>query len=278
MKCKHVLQRLLATSGPRRLGDDVLAHLDGCERCRKWADRLTEIDHAVPQVAVPDSGAAKAALMHRFLNEPAPVPGSSWRWRDLKISWAHVAAAVAALLLIGVMLNGMFQGGSGSREVAAADPLLKSVLDRHLELAAADSVEKRVDILEKLSNDLDEQTRTLARVAPAEDLDELANLYVTVVNGDKGLVKRADDVPGVNKQKLLESMASRMRDVANRADRMAGEVPPAAAPPLKKIAAAARDAHGTLGRKAREEKLAQDRIRNERLAQEAPPQRGEGKS
>ena len=276
MKCQHVLQRLLATSGPRRLGDDVLAHLDECERCRKWADRLSEIDHAISQLAVPDGSGAKAVLLQRFLEAPAPTAGSGWRWRDLRLSWAHVAAAVAALLVIGVTLSGMFQRGPQPGESSAPDPLLARVLDRHLELAAADTVERRVDVLEKLSQDLDEQARALSRVAPAEDLDELATMYVSVVSGDKGLVKRADDVPGVNRQKLLESLASRMREVANRADRQSGEVPPAAVAPLKKIAAAARDAQGTLGRKARE--IAQQKAQAENLAQEVPPQPGEGKS
>ena len=84
MKCKHVHQRLLATSGRRKLSGEVLAHLEGCERCRRWQTQLGLIDRAIPMVPVPDSSEAKSALIAQILEPAAPAawwPPRRWRRR-----------------------------------------------------------------------------------------------------------------------------------------------------------------------------------------------------
>src|SRR5262245_3072300 len=108
MKCKHVLQRLLATSGPRTLAAEVREHLEGCERCRRWSTRLQQIDAAVPSLPVPDSGEAKERLVRHFLAPPAPVSEPVWAPRRLRVNWARVLVVSAAAVILALAVTGVF--------------------------------------------------------------------------------------------------------------------------------------------------------------------------
>ncbi len=268
MKCKQVLQRLLATSGPRTVPAEVLAHLDGFERCRRWGEDLRAIHSAVPTLPVPDSGEAKAAVVRQFLAPPAPAAEPVWSGRRVRVNWARVLVAAAAMIVLGLALSGVFNREKARPTATPQDALLARVLDRQLELAKAGSVEKRVEALDHLAGDLDGGVLNLALVAERDDLDMLANLYASVVGGDKGLLARADDVPLAVRKDLFTKISKRFKDVGDRADKQAREVPPDAVAPLKRIAATARDAYDKLQRKINEDKVAQD----------VTPRSAEGKS
>lgn len=277
MNCQHVQQRLLATSGRRTPTPDVLAHLETCPACRTWSERLNEIDATVSRLPVPDSSAAKASLANRFLSPPAPSAPPIWK--RVKLSWPKAIAAAAAVILLALAVSGVFNREPSRPAAAAPDELLAQVMKRHLELATADSLGKRVEVLAGLADDLDGQTRSLARVAQAEDLNTLADLYVSVVEGDRGLIKQTENLPAADQKKLLPPIAEKLRRTNELAASLSREgVPPAAAQPLKKIADAARQGHLDLQKRIIEARAGIDKSRDHNVVQEAPPPIGEGKS
>ncbi len=264
MKCKHALHRLLATSGRRKLSPVVLNHVKGCQRCQRWQAKLSEIDRAMPRIPVPDSHAAKADLVQRFLAEPATIATPWWRSRS-QITWQRTVIAVAAVAVFALLVSGVF-----NRERKAnvgplpPDEFLAEMTDLHNKLATAPTEQKRVEGLATLADKLDSRTRNVARVADATDLNELAQLYEIVVK--KGLVglsnRIADDMPIAQRKTLIDlidPIADRLLRTGNEVEELAGKVPPSATASLKKIAAVAKEAQQILRKKVREEKLANGR-------------------
>src|SRR5579871_4658681 len=193
MKCQQVRESLLATSGHRQLAAEVVAHVEGCDICRRWQDGLRDIDAAVPKLPVPDSGKAKLELINRLL-APSISPATPI-WTRLRISWQKAAVAVAVVVLLGLGFAGVFNREHPHGGDSPQDTLLARVMDRNLALANADTVNKRVKILADLAGDLDEHARTLAMSSGAEDLDSLAELFKSVLQNDNGLLVRADELP-----------------------------------------------------------------------------------
>lgn len=272
MKCRQALQRMLATSGRRKLSPEVLAHVQGCRRCQRFKARLGVIDRAIPQLPVPDSQAAKADLIQQILAQPTTTVSPSWRVR-FGITWQRSVIAAAALVLFVLLVSGVFnRERRPNQPPMPPDDFLAEMVERNVSLATAATPQKRVEELAILADRLEARTRNVARVASADDLNDLADLYSLVVQSDKGLVKRAgavaEDLPAADKVKLIDPIAERLLRASQEAERMSGEVPPAAVASMKKIAATARQASQTLRQKAREEKLADGRM----------PPVGEGKS
>jgi hypothetical protein len=260
MNCQQVQKQLLATSGRRQLMAEARAHVDGCEQCRAWHDRLREIDESV-------SRDAKASLLNRFLTPPQP--SASPMWQRVRITWPRAVAAAAAVLFLGLALSGVLKREHAPAGNSAQDELLARVVERNIALATAETVERRVEVLADLGNDLADGARSLAHVAPGSDLNALADMYVSVISGRRGLVAHADNLPAGESKKVLEPIARRLQSVSDLAEHRSGEVPPAAVEPLRRIAAAARAGRLALDDKIR---VALDpRAREERIAQEAPP-------
>lgn len=257
MKCRHVQKTLIATSGRRKLSPEVHAHLDDCPRCRRWQTRLQELDDAVSKLPVPSSHGAKAAFVQRMFAGPA-APSRRWHEWIPGRPWQKIAVAVAVSLLLILIWSGVFtrEGGSDRPAAPQADPLLAAVLQRHAELATAQSSTQRIRTLTNLSEDLDRETRNLARVARAEDLEALVILYENVVK--KGIVTQADEVSPDDRSKLLAEIADRLFRTSQSAEQMAHDVPPAAADPLRRIARIARDANTVLRTKAKTDVAIQD--------------------
>src|SRR5262249_58621866 len=130
------------------------------------------------------------------------------------------------------------------------DALLARVVKHNVELSGTVSVDRKVEILRDMADDLDGHARSLAHVAQEKDLNELADLYDAVLRGDKGLVALADTMGG-DRRKVLEPIIAHLLEVTATADRMSREVPPSATASLQTIARAAREAHSTLSRKIR---------------------------
>lgn len=256
MKCKQVLQRMLATSGPRKLSSDVLDHIDQCGRCHRIHERLVEIDRSVSQLPVPSSAAAKAAFVQRMLFEPTTVRPR----RRVRISWVHVVTGVAAALLLALLASGVLnRERTKSMTPLGADEFLAEMLDRGMIMATAGTPKQRVEELAILADRLDQRTRQLARVADPNDLSELANLYKHVLQGDKGLIARTELIEA-DRMKVLDPIADRLLRASQDVEKLSREVPPGAVDSLQVMAKAARDAHQAIRQKAREDKLAHGRL------------------
>src|SRR5579871_3488324 len=98
MKCQQVRETLLATSGYRQLAAEVVAHVEGCEICRRWHDGLREIDAGLPRLPIPNSGKAKLELIERFLSPEATAARPLWT--KVRIGWPRAILVVAASLLL----------------------------------------------------------------------------------------------------------------------------------------------------------------------------------
>jgi hypothetical protein len=252
MKCKQAQQRLLATSGPRKVPAEVQVHVEQCARCRRWQLRLAEIDRMTPQLLLPSSGEAKAALLEQILASEPVMPRPARAGRIPGTAWQRALLGLAAgvLLVLGVAV---YRGGRPPEASGTpSDPLLASLLKHNLDLAKDPTPEKTMTTLAAVARDLDDQTRRLARVAGSEDLRSLAALYDDVVR--KGMLVHADEVPEENKQ-VLKDIAEQLFATSREAGQLAKEVPPGAAVPLRAIADAARDGNTALRQKAKDSKL-----------------------
>jgi hypothetical protein len=257
MKCRQIQKTLLATSGRRKLSSEVSAHVDACDDCRRWQDRLTEIDQAVKQIRVPTSATARSNFVQTLLSETA-TPSSKWYHQLPGRPWQRVVVAACASVMLILVWSGALtrEGPAGKRESDPADPLLATMMQRHNELATAPTTNMRLQTLTRLSEDLDSETRNVARIAGTEDLQALANLYEDVVK--KGIVVQADDVPADDRPKLLTEIADRLFRTSQAAELLAADVPPGSADPLRRISRIARDANTLLRTKARTDVAIQD--------------------
>ena len=268
MKCKQVQQRLLATSGRRKLPHDVVAHLDGCSHCQKWHTQLGLIDRSVRHLPVPDSSETKAALIAQFL-EPV-VPASRWSLQNTSVTWQRALVGLAASLIVLAAAISLLRTNRRTQDSAApTDQLLARVLDKNMQLAIESSPAKRLQTLEKIADDLDSETRTLALLARTEDLNELARMYDKVIRD--GLLRQAGNMSVEEKARDLPTMADRFFASSQRAEEAAKGVPPAVAGPLKSIANTARFATDTL-RQAAAAAATEPRIK---FAQDGPAPGGQ---
>lgn len=257
MKCKHVQKTLVATSGRRTLSEEVRAHLGDCSNCRHWHTRLQELDLAVTRLPVPSAPSAKSAFVQKFLAVTV-TPARRWHERLPGTWWQKASVAIAASVLLILVWSGVLtrERLPDRTPAASSDPLLAAVLQRHSELATAPSSVQRLRTLTSLSEDLDGETRNLARVANATELAVLADLYEAVVT--QGVYAQADEVPPDDRPKLLTEVADRFFRTSQTADQWVQEVPPAAADSLRRIARTARAANTFLRTKARTDVALQD--------------------
>lgn len=266
MKCQQVQKRLMAMHGSGPMLTNLRQHVDGCEPCQVWVKRITAIENAIDQIAVPDSSAARNALIDRFLNEPVTVE-TGWRVGGVRLNWVRIVCAIAAVLIVGLAVSGVFNREPNIKPTASEhDALLAKMVERHTELATAGTETKRIEVLAEMAEELDRETRSVAYVAGADDMDSLAELYVSLVGGPKGVVARVDDLGRADKQKVIKELAERLRKSGDAAERLARDVPPPAVAAIKRIAETAREAHKKLSGEARA------------LTQDAPPPTGAGRS
>jgi hypothetical protein len=264
MKCKHAQKTMLATSGRRKLSAEVLEHVADCARCKQWKSKLTAIDRGIFLIPTPSGAEAKAAFLAEFLHEPEIVPSSGWMLKLPGTRWQQALAGIAALVLVVLAFSGVLKRERNIpvASTSATDPLLAKVMERNLTLATADTATKRVQTLSDLADDLDGQTRQLALVAHADDLQTLAKLYDEVLKA--GIVKQAGEIRLEDRPKVLEPIADRLFKASQQEQQLAQEMPDKAGP-LKQMAQAADEANQKL------RKL----MKTEVAAQEANPSRPE---
>jgi ABC-type transporter Mla MlaB component len=245
MKCKHAQKTLLATSGRRKLSTEVQEHVAECARCRQWKTKLTAIDRGVFLIPTPSGTDAKNAFLAEFLHEPVIEPSPGWKLKLPGTRWQQALAGIAAAVVLVLAFSGVLKRERNIPVASSSqtDPLLAKVMERNLTLATADSATKRVQTLSDLADDLDSQTRQLALVAHADDLQTLAKLYDEVLK--TGIVKQAGEVRLEDRQNVLKPIADRLL-IASRQMRQDAIEMPNNAEPLKQMAQAADEANQKL--------------------------------
>lgn len=252
MNCRLVWQRLLGTSGPRRIPAAVEAHLTECNRCRQLSRDLARIDAAISQIPLPSSSAAKSAFIERFLSPATPRERSTSRPTPTRKWSIAVTSAVVILFVIGVFA---WHRRTTPPAGPASDPMLEQLVGLHAELAATNSMDRRVEILARIASALDEQARSLALVADVDDLQTLAQLFADVL-GEKGLGGKAELVPPLNRKALLEPIAADLLRMAAAYEEISRRVPPNRIGAFREMARVAREAREVLRRKLQEEDVA----------------------
>jgi hypothetical protein len=250
MNCKAVRTHLLQATDPGRPSAAVAEHLAQCPACRQWQDRLRQLADALPLLPVPPT-TAKADLLCKLEKipvaprRPVAVVAKPSRLAAFFNSPAFPPAALAAGLLVFAFTWWLLPTPRGvpiaqGPRRPAPDPLLASMMQRHLELARAKSPGARLTALADLADDLQKETQALALAeANADDLDVLARLYVQVVS--QGVAERAPLVPEAERRDLLGPIVNRLEQTSKSADETAGKLQENSAAKLQIIASAARE-------------------------------------
>ena len=211
-------------------------------------------------------------MIEQILAEPATLPFRKPWWKQ-GTAWQRGIVGVAASLLLLAILGQAFRGSAPQVSAAPSDPVLAQILNRNLDFAkstTARSAQKKVETFAALAQDLENETRNLARVASAEELGTLAELYDDVIR--KGLLAQAGEVPPDDREKILLPIADRLFQSSKSVAQLAQDVPPAAAPSLKKMAAIAEKANQALRTKTAAI------LKENKVATDTPPPPREGQS
>lgn len=245
MNCEMVQRRLLASEKPDQPPSELADHLATCGSCQDWHRRLLQVELNIGLIPVPAVPFSRQSFLDRLnRNKALPMPKGELSSRRL-LRWAYPLSGVAAATLLFII----FWKGHSERPVAEAakktarPDLVSSLLARDVKLAKASTSQERISELSKLAEDLQGETRHLARVAAPGDLLALANLYKRVV--EDGIIKRATALPAKDRPKILKPIVEGLARVRLEAEDLAQEVPQAAAS-LQVIALAARKGNDDL--------------------------------
>jgi hypothetical protein len=262
MTCQDVQNKILALPDPRRVPELFREHLESCPACLAWWKQAARLEGLLEQLPAPPPPADKKTALIDELTSVGPVirtiprPAAVDRPLITRRMLAYAGGLAAAVLVgVGVWLAVRPSNRPEAPTVAQRYPLLTSVREKNVALSRAETPAKRLEILGGLADDLAAETRSLARVANPEELNELAGWYRRVVND--GIVRQAENLPrhGITpdqKRTLLEGLAARLAETGAEAERLANEAPPESKPALKRIAETAREGQQRLTRLSRE--------------------------
>jgi hypothetical protein len=279
MKCRACQHELLTAATPELPAHAVADHLASCAVCREWHRRLLRIESNVERIPVPASEVKERFLerLTNPVDPPAPLPILPLPPPRRPLFGLATAGLVAAVILIacGIFLGNLLSRSlqrEGPAPVVkapekppekvtpkqptpkdktpapvdkapaappATPPLASRLLTHDLSLAEADTPRRRVETLAALADELQGETRALARKADPEDLHTLARLYVKVIR--EGIMARARQLPMDERRQILEPMAKRLDQTRRDVQELAREVRPASAEALRQIAMAAQD-------------------------------------
>jgi len=265
MNCQVVQNKIIALADPRLIPDALREHLAGCAACRDWAQQAARLERLLEGLPAPAAPAdRKAALVEQItfgapiITRPLAMPAGQRESRFAAFLQrnAVVIAGLAAAILIAVGVWNLFPRGGPKPDLTQSipdDPFLKKMVARDLALAKADTPAKRLVVLGGMAEDLSIQARSLARVASADELRDLARWYDKVVKG--AIVKQAEKMHGVTltpaevkaRAEMLGALTKQLGDTAAETDQLLNSVPPDAKPVLQKIADAARDGQKLIG-------------------------------
>lgn len=271
MNCPNTRSRLLETEDPALPAADIRAHLVACVGCRQWHTQLVRLERSVPRLSVPSSTDARAGLLRRLASEPGvqadaenrqseaataipvAIPAITLRQRQGAATGrgrrhSGWLAAAAAVFVAAFCAWALLRPAPAHIPIALSprpprDMLLEQLVERNLALAEAGTPVERVKALADLADDLKDETRSLVHAAPVEELMGLARLYDRVIR--QGLAEQARGIAPADRMAVLGPVAGRLARALREAEATAQDVP-AFADPLRLIAAAARDAGGSL--------------------------------
>jgi hypothetical protein len=264
MNCQVVQNKILALPDPRLIPDSLRQHVAGCPACQAWAKQAARLEALLEQLPTPLAPADKKDAMIGDLTSPRPIitrpPATPAPRREPRESPvltflrrnAAVVGGLAAAVLVAVGVWWLFpKNGPKPETVMPEDPFLKRIVQRDLQLAKAATPAERLRALGGLADDLSAQARGLARVAGANELNDLARWYDKAVKD--GVVNQVEKLPvhampPEEEQKLRQELAAKLGETAAEVDKLLGEVPPEAKPALQRIADSARDGQKQLQR------------------------------
>jgi hypothetical protein len=258
MKCDAVRNRLLDLPDLVAVPADLLVHVDGCEHCAGFVEKVRALAADLAALPVPSGESAKLAYLDSLVaagpvikTVPGPI-GSSTTLRDLLARIPlRPAATVAAAALVGV---GIWSALPGPKPpVAKADPprheLLNRVVALNTELAGLTAPKDRVAKLAGLAADLRAETQALAKAAQRDEMLSLAKMVETVV--EKGIVKQAEkmtlfNTPVGERQAALKTAMAELSRTAADATALVPTASQQVQPLLQRIAKTARDGEARL--------------------------------
>lgn len=263
MKCETLQNRLLTTADPRRLPDDVRAHVTGCPACRAFHAKLVRLEGLLTAIPVPDSASTKAALLER-VSEPGPIitriptvrrSDSSATLRALVAKtgrWKYVTGLAAGVLLaVGVWIAGGDRKPTPVAQAAVPHQLLKSEVGRIVALQKADKPADKAVVLADLAGDLRGEARVLYLAAQDAEMKKLAGLYERTVSD--GVVKQVDrlgELVPAERAALVRRLDDKLAADEAEAAELAGRAPPPSVEGLTRIAKAARAGREALAKGA----------------------------
>ena len=254
MKCETLQNRLLAVADPRRLPDDVRAHVTECQACRVFHAKLVRLEGLLVAVPVPVSTDAKAALLDQVA-APGPIitriptvprRDSSATIRALVAKtgrWKYVAGLAAGVMLaVCVWLAGGNRQPAATAQAAVPHQLLKSEVGRIVALRNAEKPGDRALVLADLAADLRGEARALYLAAQDAEMKKLAGLYEKTVS--EGVVKQVDGLgpltPVAERAALVRRLDDKLAADEAEATVLAAHAPPQSIEGLTRIAKAAR--------------------------------------
>jgi hypothetical protein len=262
MNCQSVQNRILSLPDPRQVPDALRAHLDGCPDCLRWWRQAARLERLLSELPAPPAPAGKKEALIDELTAAGPVikaipatpsvpsPGLAF----LRRNWKPVAGLAAAVLVaVGVWQLFPRPGNNPVATVAPPHQLLSNMVQREVELAAARDPERKLEVFGAIADDLTAETRALARVSNAGEIDDLARWFEKTVDGGivapaKGLVGGRTLTPAETaaRVQLLDGLATKLSNTAREVDGLVMESPEAARPALKRIVEKARSGQDQL--------------------------------
>jgi hypothetical protein len=254
MNCQIIQNKILALPDPRQVPEPLRAHVAACAACQAWAKQAARLEGLIEQLPAPPAPAdRKTVLVGKLVRgeplttQPLATPAQP---RESVLEYlrrnALVVGGLAAAVLIALGVWAFFPKSGPKPEMAAIpdDPFLKKMVQRDLALARATTPTERLRALSNMADDLSGQARSLARVASADELRDLAHWYDKIVKN--ALVKQAENMPihAMNqgeRQKEFQALAEKLAETASETDKLLAAVPPDAKPALQKIVESARD-------------------------------------
>jgi hypothetical protein len=260
MNCQSVQNKILSLTDPRRLPESLRSHVDECPACVAWYANAVRLERYLEILPAPPAPADKKSALIDELTADGPVIKSVPKIarRPSPIQWRHVAVLAASVM---VTVGGWWvvtRPPTKTNEQAAAPkhPLLDKMVQRNKSLSRAETPGKRLEVLGDMADDLHAETRSLARVASPEELNDLARWFDKVVH--TGIVRQAGQMAphamtAAEKAALFDQLAGKLFEAGAEAEKVSREAPPASQPALKKIADTARDGQKKLRALARGE-------------------------
>jgi hypothetical protein len=272
MNCEAVQNQILGLPDPRELPPALRAHVLTCRACRAWVRQAARLEALLERLPVPPApGEKKEVLLGDLMAvepviRPMPVPATRPGFAAAAARFvgrnATYAGGLAAAVLVAVGVVGLWPRATvppGASRPPQHDPLVEKLARGNVALARADTTARKLEVLNRMADDIAADARGMANIAPGAELQKMAGRYEAVVKS--GLVPRAKELQAqplalapAEKAKLLDALAAKLGADAGAAEKLAGEAKQDAQPALKRMAEAAREGESSLRAAAREGK------------------------